>query len=100
MFSFPRFGKLKINSLLFVFFSKWDFRPPPPFSFSGSTLCGRPERGPQSKSQPLLKSKHWKWLHELPAITVESAIDGKETDSAEADHGAETAASPPAADAG
>ena len=31
MFSFPRFGKLKINSLVFVFFSKWDFRPPPSF---------------------------------------------------------------------
>ena len=27
MFSFPCFGKLKINSLVFVFFSKWDFPP-------------------------------------------------------------------------
>lgn len=72
----------------------------PPFSSLGSTHCGRPEHRPQSKSQPLLKSKHWKWLHELPAITVESAIDGKETDSTEADPGAETAASPAAADAG
>lgn len=72
----------------------------PLFSSSGSTHCGRPEHRPQSKSQPLLKSKHWKWLHELPAITVESAIDGKETDSTEADPGAETAASPAAADAG
>ena len=86
----------------FFFFFFWftvAFHPLP-FSFLGSTLCGRPEHRPQSKSQPLLKSKHWKWLHELPAITVESAIDGKETDSTEADHGTETAASPPAADAG
>ena len=27
MFSFPCFGKLKINSLVFVFFSKWHFPP-------------------------------------------------------------------------
>lgn len=91
---------LMIFARLFFLLSIHSSFPPPPFSLLGSTLCGRPEHRPQSKSQPLLKSKHWKWLHELPAITVESAIDGKETDSPEADHGAETAASPPAADAG
>ena len=48
----------------------------------------------------MLKSKHWKWLHELiPAINVESATDGKETGSATANDGAKTTPST-AADVG
>lgn len=91
---------LSLWSLCYIFFLLIHSSFFTPFSSLGSTLCGRPEHRPQSKSQLLLKSKHWKWLYELPAITVESAIDGKETDSTEADHGAETATSPSAADAG
>lgn len=91
---------LSLWSLWYIFLLLIHSSFSPAFSSLGSTLCGRPEHRPQSKSQPLLKSKHWKWLHELPAIPVESAIDGEETESAEADHGAETAASPAAADAG
>lgn len=69
-------------------------------SVSGSTLCGRPGSWPHSKLQFLLKSKHWKWLHELiPAINVESATDGKETGSAAANDGAKTTPST-AADVG
>lgn len=69
-------------------------------SVSGSTLCGRPGSWPHSKLQFLLKSKHWKWLHELiPAINVESATDGKETRSATANDGAKTTPST-AADVG
>lgn len=69
-------------------------------SVSGSTLCGRPGSWPHSKLQFLLKSKHWKWLHEfIPAINVESATDGKETGSATANDGAKTTPST-AADVG
>lgn len=69
-------------------------------SVSGTTLCGRPGSWPHSKLQFLLKSKHWKWLHELiPAIIVESAADGKETGSATANDGAKTTPST-AADVG
>lgn len=72
----------------------------PFFSVSGSTLCGRPGSWPHSKLQFLLKSKHWKWLHELiPAINVESATDGKEAGSATANDGAKTTP-PTAADVG
>lgn len=91
-------SKLIIFALLVSYLIHSSF--PPPLSSTGSTLCGRPEHRPQSKSQLLLKSKHWKWLHELPAVPVESADDGEETDPAEANHGAEAATSPPAADAG
>lgn len=48
----------------------------------------------------MLKSKHWKWLHEfIPAINVESATDGKEAGSATANDGAK-ATPPTAADVG
>lgn len=73
---------------------------PFPFSSAGSTHCGRPEYRPQSKSQLLLESEYCKWFHEQPAVSAESANDGEETDPAQASHGAQAAAPPPAADAG